>query len=148
MKKYDEVVEHVKKSKITRYIMNMDCTLEVDDIVNEVYLKIYDKDLQFIHNCIKQSLLNLYKKYKIRQDRKCGLCVDDMELEDVYDIESTSFMNVILEVIKQQDVVIYKCLYYYFVENMTYKEIAPIVNISFRGVKDKIDKGLEIIRNM
>lgn len=148
MEKYNEVAKHVRKSNITKYIMNMDSTLEMEDIINEVYIKIYNKNFQYIHNCIKQTLLNLYNKYKIRQSRKCNICVDEIDIEDIYTIENKLYVNIMLDIIKQQDETIYNCLYYYFVNNMTYKEISKIVGISFNSVKNKIDKGLEIISNM
>lgn len=142
---YKEIQNHIKQSNIANFIINYDRAISKEDLVNDIFIKVYDKDIKYIHNNIKQSLIDIYRMKKIRYSQKLDISEIDIESDS---FEQSLITVLCLENIKKQDELIYKCLYYYFVSNMTYKEIASIVNISFRGVKNKIDKGLEIIRNM
>ena len=140
---YKEIQNHIKQSNIANFIINYDRAISKEDLVNDIFIKVYDKDIKYIHNTIKLALIDIYRMKKISYSEK-------LDISD-RDIESDSFEKPLIELlsleeIKKQDELIYKCLYYYFVSNMTYKEIEPIVNVSFNTVKRKIDKGLEMLR--
>ena len=142
---YKEIQNHIKQSNIANFIINYDRAVSKEDLINDIFIKVYDKDIKYLHNNIKQSLIDIYRMKQIRYSQKLDISEIDLESDS---FEGSLITVMCLEDIKKQDELIYKCLYYYFISNMTYKEIASIVNISFRGVKNKIDKGLEIIRNM
>lgn len=146
---YETVKNQVKHSSITYSILSLDESLEIDDIINDVFLKVYDKNQDFLFRKIKQTLLNMYRDIKRHKLSYSDFEIDIEEL-DLYKEDSKEHMiitNIILENIKKQDEVIFKCLFEYFINNLTYREIGKKYNISFNTVKNKINKGLQIIKD-
>ena len=125
----------------------MDNSLSIDDLVNEVYLRMIDKGDSYLYNKVKQTLIDIYRKKKsnfvyLDQARYC-----DLEEVRNRDIEEDCIICNELEYLKEQDKLVYTLVYSYFILNLNYREISEKYNIPVNTVKRKIDKGLEIIKN-
>lgn len=142
---YKEIKKHINQSNIATFITNYDTSISKEDLIQDVYIKVYNKDIKYIHNNIKNALIDIYRKKKLRYIQKVD--IDEIE-QETKSFEDKVVIELSLNDLRKQDEVIYNCLYYYFINNMTYKEVSKIIGISFNGVKNKIDKGLEIIANM
>lgn len=148
MEIYKIVEKYVTLSSITKSLLRLDTSLDKEDIIQEVYLKVYQKDTKYIYNYIKQEMLMLYRKLKIRKFDTC-ICEDNLLEDDTnVDIQSKVLSKMLLEKLKNKDSLAYNCVVSYFFKRMTYKEIAKEENISFRYVKYKIDKALEYMKNL
>lgn len=149
MEIFNVIKDFVYKNSITYSILRLDSSLEKDDIVNEVYLKIYHKNHKYLYREIKQTLLNIYIKIKNKQ-KYMVCCNEDYNIEETIDYnndeECNIYTNDLLNILKEKDLTLYKYVYCYFIYNMTYREIADKYKVSFKTVKNKVDEGLNVIK--
>ena len=146
MNLYETISQQVKNSGITYTILNLDNSISVDDIIHDVYLKVYNDELDYIHRRINQVLTDIYRKKKIRKMEFLEIKDDILESGEKFD--NVYVINDTLHNLGTIDSDIKKYVYDYFIINMTYKEISEKYNVPLNTIKRKIDKGLEIIRNM
>lgn len=135
---YEEVEEFISNTKLCNQILSIDKSIELCDISQEIWSKCYSS--KNFHN-IANNILYQYCCYHSIQNYR-------YITHNQLNIEDEIILKEVLDFLKKTDETIYNCLYYYFINNMTYKEISKIVGISFNSVKNKIDKGLEMISNM
>lgn len=148
MEIYKIIEKYVTLSSITNTLLRLDSSLDKEDIIQDIYLKVYQKDKKYIYNYIKQELLMLYRKLKVRKFETCT-CEDNLLEDDCdVDIQNKMIAKMLLEKLKDKDTLAYNCVVSYFFKRMTYKEIAKEENISFRNVKYKIDNALEYMKNL
>ena len=146
MNLYETISQQVKNSGITYTILNLDNSISVDDIIHDVYLKVYNDELDYIHRRINQVLTDIYRKKKIRKMEFLEIKDDILESGEKFD--NVYVINDTLHNLGTIDSDIKKYVYDDFIINMTYKEISEKYNVPLNTIKRKIDKGLEIIRNM
>lgn len=147
MELYDIIKNYVRKSSITYSIIKLDSSLTQEDLINEVYLKLYNKDNDFIYNKMKQSLLQIYNKIKIHKIEVSDFNYEDSEIHSIMYNDNLFIIEDSLNRIKNINKNCYICLYLYFIKKMTMREIASLLNVSFNCVKKRIDKGLQIIKD-
>lgn len=146
MEKYNKIKSYVTKNSISYSIIKLDSSMSIDDVVQEVYLKLYDKDDNFIHNKVNQTLINIYNKLKNKK-------IEVVSIEDNYDklnvdeysdsIILSDILNNIRNIVDESD---YNYTYDYFVVGKTYRDIGEKYNVPYRTVKNRIDKTLKLLR--
>lgn len=145
MKLYEIIQKYVKTTSITKSIMRLDPSVSQEDLIQELYIKLADKDRDYIYNKMKQCLLQIYNKKKNTKIESCELrheCLNQPQT----DMDNVVLAKEIISYLESVDKVAAKCVYLYHIEQKTLREISKSVGLSFNGVKKKIDKGLEIIR--
>lgn len=147
MELYEIIQKYVKKTSITKSILKLDSSLSEEDLIQELYIKLYNKDNYFIYNKMKQCLLQIYNKKKVSKIEICEINDDILCIQDKEDYNIIAISNEAMEYIKYYDDTIYKCIYSYYKENKTLREISNENDISFRNVKNKIDKGLSLLKD-
>lgn len=135
---YEEVEEFISNTKLCNQILSIDKSIELYDIAQEIWSKCYSS--KNFYNIANNILYQYYYHYSIQNYR--------YTIHNQLNIEDEAILKEALDFLKKTDKIIYKCMVLYFLYDYTYKEIASIIGISFRNVKNKIDKGLEIISNM
>ena len=147
MELYETIQKYVKMTPITKSILKLDSSLSEEDLIQDLYIKLYDKDNSFIYNKMKQCLLQIYNKKKVSKIEVCEIEDDILNMQDADNTNNIVITNEAMMYIKSYDNIMYNCIYAYYNENKTLREISSEIGISFRGVKNKIDKGLEILRD-
>lgn len=142
MKKYTKISEIVKKNRISYSILKLDTSLSIEDVIQEVYIKLYERDEGFLYNKVKQTLLDLYRTIK----RKKIETISDNIIKVSYIDKDLNLENYI-GILKPIDELTYHIVKDYFLYGYTYRELGKKYNISFNYVKKKIDKGLKILEN-
>lgn len=147
MELYEIIQKYVKKTSITKSILKLDSSLSEEDLIQDLYIKLYNKDNYFIYNKMKQCLLQIYNKKKVSKIEICEINDDILCIQDKEDYNIIVISNEAMEYIKSYDDIIYKCIHSYYKEKKTLREISNENDISFRNVKNKIDKGLSLLKN-
>lgn len=147
MELYEIIQKYVKKTSITKSILKLDSSLSEEDLIQDLYIKLYNKDNYFIYNKMKQCLLQIYNKKKVSKIEICEINDDILCIQDKEDYNIIVISNEAMEYIKSYDDTIYKCIHSYYKEKKTLREISNENDISFRNVKNKIDKGLSLLKN-
>lgn len=144
MELYEKVKKQVENSSITYNILRFDKTITVEDIVHDVYLKIYENKTEYIHRKIKQYLIDIYRSKKSHKIESCPI-VDDILIDETIQ-NGTYFVDECLKILNNFDPSLKQYVYDYFVKKMTYREMAQKYNISYVTAKNKVDKSLKILR--
>lgn len=142
---YQEIKRQIYKSNLAYNITLIDKSIEIDDIVNQVYISIFNKyDKKYLNRNIKQSLINMYN---FIQRRPKSICDFDDDIGDTCDSEEINI--IILDSInelKKHNLKIYNCMYLRFIQKMTLDEISKKMNLTKEAIRKIIKKGLKIIQ--
>lgn len=147
MKLYETIQKYVKMTSITKSILKLDSSLSEEDLIQDLYIKLYGKDNSFIYNKMKQCLLQIYNKKKVSKIEVCEIDDDILNIQDSDNTNNIVITNEAMMYIKSYDDIMYNCIYEYYNKKKTLREISSELGISFNGVKKKIDKGLEMLRD-
>ena len=142
MNLYEIISKQVKNSSISYNILKLDNSLTIDDLVQDVYLKMYNKNQDYVYSRIKQHLIDIYRK----KSKKVDTCELNDDILGNYYIIDDIIINECFNHLYNIDSRIKNYVYDYFINNMTYKEVSTKYNIPLNTVKRKIDKGLDIIK--
>lgn len=149
----NSIKNNLKLKDYIKYILSLDSSLEVDDICSDCYvrsLKLYNK----FNNLNVYNLINIlrdiitYNSVMKRKHYHEEINEDILNVEDsnTTDLNNKIIIEDCLNHLKNEDEKIEKCIRMYFLEEKSYRNIAKEVKIGFRTVKNKIDKGLELIK--
>lgn len=154
MNLFNTVREAVYKNSITYSILRLDKTIERDDLVNTVYLKVYDKDPTYTYRQVKQTLIDIYRK--VKRDKNKLPTTNEYNIEDSLEYccedenaipkEMLISLKDVMIKLKETDEETYVYVYEHFVKNISYRELGRIYQKSFRSVKWKVDKGIEFLK--
>lgn len=142
------------------YILYLNRSFTVDDIISESYLKsqnVFLKKQDYTIFDLRNVLRDLIK-YSSAQKRKCTSSniskIQDFILDEVYDnsyyydIEDDIINKLLSEdIMKNLDKDSKNLIFYYFFKGYTYSQISELLNLkSKRGIKKKLDKILVYIK--
>lgn len=154
MNLFNTVKEAVYKNSITYSILRLDRTIEKEDLVNSVYLKVYDKDPSYTYRQVKQTLIDIYRK--IKRDKNKLPTTGEYNIEDSLEYccedsnsipkETLISLKDAMIKLKEKDEETYVYVYDHFIKNIPYRELGRIYKKSFRSVKWKVDKGIEFLK--
>lgn len=134
---YDDIEEFVYKNELFHNILSIDKSIEPHDIIQGIWLKYY-----FIKDFYQLANNELYKLCSELNNN-----IYQYTPKKQTNIEDYIILKEHILKLKNIDIVSYKCIILYFIYDYTLREIARILKISFSGVKNKIDKGLEMLRD-
>ena len=144
---YDKIFKIVRSNSITKSIINLDNSLSDEDLASEIYLKLFEKDEEYLYNKVRLALIDIYRKVKKNKALIGEINSSDIEIVSKDNIELNCILKDELDALQKHDNLQHILIYEYFILNMTYREIAQKNNMSIDSVKRRIDKALKWIRN-
>lgn len=146
----ESIKNNFKLSYYIRYIKSLDVSLCSDDICSDCYLKSL-KLFNRKNNINMYDLINILRhiiSYNSTTKRKHyheEISEDILNIKDNnIDLDDKLIIEDCLSYIKGKDEIVEKCVRMYLNGN-SYRNIAKELNMVFRNVKNKIDKGLKLI---
>ena len=147
LKLYDQYSEHVFRLACSF----LGSPVDAEDIVQDVFLKIYEKHCQIHKGKEKTFLLkvtaNCCRDYLRQKCKRCTVAFDDVENELYYESlssEESELLQAILNLPRKYRIVIH--LHYY--EGYTFKEIGNILHLSPSAVSMRIHRGREELKKI
>ena len=144
---YDKIFKIVRSNSITKSIINLDNSLSDEDLASEIYLKLFEKDEEYLYNKVRLALIDIYRKVKKNKALIGEINSSDIEIVSKDNIELNCILKDELDALQKHDNLQHILIYEYFILNMTYREVAQKNNMSIDSVKRRIDKALKWIRN-
>lgn len=144
---YDKIFKIVRSNSITKSIIKLDNSLSDEDLASEIYLKLFEKDEEYLYNKVRLALIDIYRKVKKNKALIGEINSSDIEIVSKDNIELNCILKVELDALQKHDNLQHILIYEYFILNMTYREVAQKNNMSIDSVKRRIDKALKWIRN-
>ena len=144
---YDKIFKIVRNNSITRSIIKLDNSLSDEDLASEIYLKLFEKDEEYLYNKVRLALIDIYRKVKKNKALIGEINASDIEIVSKDNIELNCILHDELKALQEHNRLQCKLIYEYFILNMSYREVAQKNNMSIDSVKRRIDKALKWIRD-